>query len=84
MMLNVWINVLVVGMAAGERWIVGVFLRIIPIELLRFSPNFIAITFDNGILKVNPFFDKETDIVFKKDLARKFAKHPSGTFQDES
>ena len=71
-MLDVWRNVLMVWMRGLEGWIIGMGLRIVPVEFLFPVPHFIAIPIDQHWQppKHQPFSNHKTDLCVKPDLAR--------------
>lgn len=72
MMLDVWRNVLVMGMSALEKWVIGVRLRVIPIQFLVVSPDFIAVLIDYHRQTIidEPFAHYQSNSVIKEKLTR--------------
>ena len=75
MMLDVWRNVLVMGMSALEKWVIEVRLRVIPIQFLVASPDFIAVPIDyhRQTIIYEPFAHYQSNFVAKEKLT-----HDSG------
>jgi hypothetical protein len=72
MMLDVWRNVLVMGMSALEKWVIGMRLRIIPIQFPVAVPDFIAVPIDyyRQTIIDEPFAYYQPNVVIKEKLTR--------------
>jgi len=58
-LLDVWMDMLMVGMSARQRHIVRMGLRVVPIQDFFAFPYHIAIGQDTGLSEVDDFYDIE-------------------------
>ena len=71
MMLDVWWNVLVVRMSALQEWIVRMWLRVVPVQLLLASPDFVTVPI-NGYWQAitdEPLAHHQANIMVKEQFA---------------
>lgn len=71
---DVWLNVFVVWMRAGQRWIVWMRLGIIPVQLLLAPRNQIAVALNYVSGKVQVFPNTQSYPLIKSNVACNFRK----------
>ena len=72
MMFDIWGNVFVVGMGALQSGVIGMWLRIVPIQLLTTAPNLVTIRIyhDGQTVIDKSLTNDQPDVVIKVKLAR--------------
>jgi hypothetical protein len=81
MVLYIRRNVLVVGMGALEARLIGMRLRVVPVQLFFSLPDFVAVPLDQNrqAIKDEPFENHKANLVSEEDLARDPCKRMSST-----